>query len=488
MPSVIQNRQSPNIIHHGGRFGVTGSCHELQLTPSSSLLVDCGLFQGAEAASDKERRGGFAIDFPLENLQGVVLTHVHVDHCGRLPFLIGAGYRGPIYCTEATALLLPLVLEDALKLGVTRDEALVQRVVAGIDKRLVPLPYGEWRELGTWDGVTARIRLQPAGHILGSAVVEVEASGARDSGLGGGEGGTRGSGLEGTCRVVFSGDLGAPDTPLLPDPAVPERADILVLESTYGDRLHEERKDRTERLRQIIVRALKNRGALLIPAFSIGRTQELLYELEEIIALHRSEEATAGLPWDDLEVVVDSPMARRVTEVYRELQPLWDAEAKQVVAAGRHPLSFEQMTVIDSHEEHLQTVAYLKKTARPCIVIAAGGMCAGGRIVNYLKALLGDERTDLLFVGYQASGTPGREIREQGTGGGVELEGKGYRIRAGIHAIGGYSAHADRRNLVDFVKAIPLKPRLVRLVHGEEDARRALAAKLREEVGVEVEE
>ena len=472
-----------NIVHHGGRFGVTGSCHELKISSAASLLIDCGLYQGAETAAEGGKEHGTRIDFPVSHLKAVVLTHIHVDHCGRLPYLFGAGYRGPIYCTMASALLLPLVLEDALKLGGTSDKDLVQGVVAAIKRHLVPLRYGEWRELGTWDGIAAKIRLQQAGHIMGSAYVEVQTMAlASEAGAG------KGQKAEVGQRIVFSGDLGAPDTPLLPDPAILQRADVLVLESTYGNRLHEDRRDRKERLRKIVLKALKNRGALLIPAFSIGRTQELLYELEAIIAAHREEMAAAGLLWDDLEVVLDSPMASRITEVYLKLQPLWDAEAKETLTEGRHPLSFEQMTVIDSHHEHLQTVAYLKKSARPCVVIAAGGMCSGGRIINYLKALLGDERTDVLFVGYQAMGTSGREIQDQGTGGVVYLEGKACPIRAGVHSIGGYSAHADQRNLIDFVKGLQEKPRLVRLVHGEPDARLALAAKLRNELRVTVEE
>lgn len=475
-----------NIVHHGGRFGVTGSCHELQMSSAASLLIDCGLCHGAETVAEGGKEQGSFVNFPVSHLKAVVLTHIHVDHCGRLPYLFGAGYRGPIYCTKASACLLPLVLEDALKLGGACDKDLAQRVVASIKRRLVPLRYGEWREVGNWDGIAAWVRLQQAGHIMGSAYVEIEViAGAGEAGVAGGAGGGK---AQVGQRIVFSGDLGAPETPLLPDPAILRRADVLVLESTYGNRLHEDRRNRKERLRKIVLRALKNRGALLIPAFSIGRTQELLYELEAIIAAHREEEAAAGLPWDDLEVVVDSPMARRITEVYLELQPLWDAEAKKTLSAGRHPLSFEQMTVIDSHQEHLQTVAYLKKSARPCVVIAAGGMCSGGRIVNYLKALLGDERTDVLFVGYQAKGTAGREIQDQGTGGVVNLEGKMCRIRAGVHSIGGYSAHADQRNLVDFVKGIREKPRLVRLVHGEQQARLALAVKLREELKLTVEE
>ena len=371
-----------------------------------------------------------------------------------------------------------------MKLGITRNQDLLRRFTAVLKKRLMPLPYSQWQELGTWDGVTVRVRLQQAGHIMGSSIVELEIEPVQCSKV-------QGSDTENSetlpTRIVFSGDVGAPDTPLLPDPVVPERADILLLESTYGDRLHDDRKGRVERLRKIIVRALKNRGVILVPAFSIGRTQELLYELEGLIASFRDEEAAADLPWDDLEIVVDSPMAQQVTEIYSGLQPLWDAEAKEIVSNGRHPLSFEQVTVISSHREHLQTVAYLKKSARPCIVIAAGGMCAGGRIVNYLKALMKDHRTDVLFIGYQAEGTPGREIQQQGTGGVVYLDGQNCPIRAQIHTISGYSAHADQQNLVDFVQAMPEKPRLVKLVHGEAEARRSLAEKLRT-LGVRVEE
>lgn len=462
------------IIHHGGQYGVTGSCHELVFSPDASILVDCGLFQGRDAGNGRGKERTPFIDFPIDQIQGMVLTHVHIDHCGRIPHLLGAGFKGPIWCSEASAILLPLVLEDAVKVGITRDEKLISRFIAAMKKRLVPLPYGVWHKAGTWDGADVSLRLQPAGHILGSAYAELKLNG-------------QGAGVSGNTEkesdtvVVFSGDLGAPYTPLLPDPAPPERADILVLESTYGDRRHEGREQRKDKLRQVIIRALENRGALLVPAFSIGRTQELLYEIEALIAEHRNDEAAEELPWDDLEIIVDSPLALRITEVYDRLRHLWDQEALEVVAQGRHPLSFEQMTVIESHADHRDTVDYLKKTARPCIVIAAGGMCAGGRIVNYLKALMGDPRTDILFVGYQAHGTPGREILEAAAKGmetseliSIDLDGGNYPLRAEVHSISGYSAHADQRDLVNFVRGIPVPPRSIRIVHGEEGARKGL--------------
>jgi metallo-beta-lactamase family protein len=458
------------ITHHGAVDGVTGSCHELSLADGRSVLVDCGLFQGDEAS----RRGAGAerlgIDFPVAPVQALILTHVHIDHVGRIPQLLAAGFRGPILASEASAALLPLVLEDALKVGVTRNAGLIRRFLALIRERLVPLPYDRWHPVIEGDP-SLEIRLQPAGHILGSAYVECDlaAGGARR-------------------RVVFSGDLGAPDTPLLPAPAPPERADVLVLESTYGDREHEDRGARAERLQAIVEHAFANRGTLLIPAFSIGRTQELLYELEGIIHDQRRRPAAAGIPWDEVEIILDSPLAARFTAGYRQLRACWDREARQRVAAGRHPLAFEQLLTIDDHETHLRTVDYLARSARPAVVIAAGGMCVGGRVVNYLKAMLGDPRHDVLFVGYQAAGTPGRAIQRHGPRGGyVDLDGQRIDIRAAIHTLGGYSAHADRSDLIDFVAGMPRPPGRVILVHGDAGAKRALKQGLeRRLAGIEV--
>jgi metallo-beta-lactamase family protein len=280
-------------------------------------------------------------------------------------------------------------------------------------------------------------------------------------------------------RVIFSGDLGAAHTPLLPEPEAPLGCHTLVIESTYGDRRHERRADRVRRLQRVIERALANRGAVLIPAFSIGRTQELLYEIEEIIHARRDEPAARELPWNELEVVVDSPLAAKFTRVYDRLKPFWDAEALQRVRAGRDPLSFEQVRTVNSHSDHLRVVAHLQKTRYPAIVIAASGMCAGGRIINYLKALIDDPVTDILFVGYQAAGTPGRAIQQYGPDGGwVELDGERFDIRAAIHTIGGYSAHADQADLLRFVTGMKRAPDVVRIVHGEEEAKETLQNEL----------
>ena len=448
------------IIHHGGRNGVTGSCHELRLAGGEGLLIDCGLFQGDEAPAT----GAIpSIDFALEHIQALVVTHVHIDHVGRIPYLLAAGFRGPILCSEASAKLLPLVLADAIKLGLTHDPNLIERVIAQIERQVVPLAYQQWHSVPLEHSDTClRIKLKPAGHILGSAYVECDLTRPGQS-----------------QRVVFSGDLGAPYTPLLPAPRAPYRADTLVLESTYGDHCHPSRKERIDQLQHAIERALRNRGVVLIPAFSIGRTQELLYELEQLIHRNGQHWVREGLRWDDLEVVVDSPLAARFTQAYRQLRPFWDKEARRRLNQGRHPLNFEQLLTIDDHTTHLQCVDYLARTARPTIVLAASGMCTGGRVVNYLKALIGDARNDILFVGYQAAGTPGREIQKYGPRGGyVVLDGQRHTIRAGVATIPGYSAHADQRDLVNFVRRMRYKPTAIRLVHGEEGAKRTLKDEL----------
>jgi len=460
------------ISHHGAVRGVTGSCHELRLAAGPGMLVDCGLFQGAETSGTGAGADALKIDFPIEHIQALVVSHVHIDHVGRIPYLLAAGFRGPIVCTEPSARLLPLVLEDAMKMGITRDKRQLERFVKLIAGRIVAVPYRRWHRVVTGAGAanSIDIKFQPAGHILGSAYVECEVRSAAEK-----------------HRVVFSGDLGAPYAPLLPAPRSPHRADTLVIESTYGDRLHQDRRQRSLQLKKVVERALEDDGAVLIPAFSIGRTQEILYEIEGLIHRHGDDKA-GGHRWKDLEIIVDSPLAASFTKVYRELKPHWDAEALGRVRAGRHPLSFEQLYTVGSHTQHQRAVQYIRQRGHPCIVIAASGMCAGGRMVNYLKALIEDERTDVLFIGYQASGTPGRAIQNYGPRGGwVELDDQRFDIRAGVHTISGYSAHADQHDLVNFVRRMRVKPRQIRIVHGDDGAKAELRDKYQQLVpGAEV--
>lgn len=270
----------PHIDHHGAQHGVTGSCHQLHMDADHSLLVDCGLFQGNETSADgRSGAGQHDVGFSLATIKALIITHVHVDHAGRIPYLFAAGYEGPILCSEPSAKLLPIVLEDALKLGFSRNSNEIARYLKRVEQRLYPLPYNQWFVLLETSQLCARIRLQRAGHVLGSAYVEIDltypATGDNK-------------------RVVFSGDLGAPHAPLLMPPNSPERADILVLESTYGDRLHEDCATRRQRLEAVIEHALQDNGTVLVPAFSIGRNQELLYELDEII--HSKTQTSANLP------------------------------------------------------------------------------------------------------------------------------------------------------------------------------------------------
>ena len=457
---VTPNR-FPKFSHHGAINGVTGSCHQYWLSPDYSLLVDCGLFQGDEFASSGSA-GSPQIGFDWRQITAVLLTHVHIDHVGRLPYLIAAGYQGPIYCSEASAVLLPLVLADALKVGVTRDEKLLAAFRKRLKRQLVAIAYDQWTTLPHCEDVEVQFRLQVAGHILGSAYIEIRHQQQDD-----------------WFYAVFSGDLGASHTPLLPEPQSPERADVLVLESTYGDSNHQGRKQRAAALQKLILHSLRDNGTILIPAFSIGRTQELLYELEDMIFRLRGEKIHQDLRWEDLDIIVDSPLAASFNQAYVQLKQHWDDEALQRNASGRHPLDFSQLTTIEDHQQHLALVSFLARSKKPAIVIAASGMCAGGRIVNYLKAMLENPVHQILFVGHQARGTPGAQILARAANKGfVELDDHQYQINAEVLKVSGYSAHADQQDLLNFVAGIALKPKQIRIVHGEEAAKLELRNKL----------
>ena len=468
-----------HILHHGAKNGVTGSCHQIFIDAHTSFLIDCGLFQGAETSA--EGRAGseqLTIEFDISTVKALIVTHVHIDHVGRIPYLLAAGYNGPIICSEPSAKLLPIVLEDAFKLGVSRDQNLVENYIKLVAQRIIALPYNQWLPMIKAPLPTVNIRLQRAGHILGSAYVELEIQQPEQ---------------KSKQRVLFSGDLGAPYAPILSAPKPAYRADVVILESTYGDRNHSNRRDRRQRLQSVIEHALRDQGTVLIPAFSIGRTQELLYELEDIIHRNRCQSCVTdsaqllqqGAPaehasvWHDLPIILDSPLASRFTHVYGQLQEYWDKEAQQRVNKGRQPLDFKQLITIDSHQDHQRMVQHLVKTARPAIVIAGGGMCSGGRIVNYLEAMLSDARHNVLFVGYQAQGTLGNQIQKYGPRGGyVEIDRKRIDIRAEITTLGGYSAHADQASLVRFITGMRKWPQQVRLIHGDAGAKAALREKI----------
>ena len=254
----------------------------------------------------------------------------------------------------------------------------------------------------------------------------------------------------------------------------PERADLLVLESTYGDRLHPQEERRHRQLKAIVERSLCDGGAVLISAFRIGRPQELLCDLEQILSEVRSRQEQWC--WRDLPVVIDSPLGAEVTRLYRRFRRLWRAEAQARLQVGRHPLDFSQCVTIADHGAHEALVHRLQQSGEPAIIVAGGGMCQGGRIVNYLQALLPDARTDLLLAGFQAQGTPGRLLQSGCSS--LWLDGVEVGVAAQIHSLSGYSAHADQQELLTFVQGMSSPPRAIRLVHGEPVVQQALALKL----------
>ncbi|MBO1519156.1 MBL fold metallo-hydrolase RNA specificity domain-containing protein [Oceanisphaera pacifica] len=450
-----------DIKHHGAVLGVTGSCHEVRVG-DAGILIDCGLFQGTDFREDLD------IDFEIAHIRALVVTHVHVDHVGRIPYLLLAGFTGPIFCTEPSAILLPAMLEDALKFSAKHSKSVAKQVLKQMQRQIRPLPFDQWQALL---GTEIKFRFQQAGHILGSAYVECDAAGK---------------------RVIFSGDLGAEDSPLIVNTTPPSPCDVLILESTYGDREHPSRVDRRLRLKSEIEQSFVDQGLVLIPAFSLGRTQDLLYELESIIHDFGQDKVAEHLPWHELEIIVDSPLAANITRLYGDLKYHWNQDAQDLLKQGRHPLIFPQLTVIDGHEDHLLCLENVLKSDKPAVVIAGSGMCAGGRVVNYLKELLPDARHHILFVGFQAEDTPGRVIVENGprfdgvellTDGKddyawVELDGERIAINALIHNIEGYSAHGDQSDLLQFAQAISPAPQQIRLVHGDLEAKLALKAKL----------
>ncbi len=476
----MQGSEWPKILHHGAYAGVTGSCHQFFLDAGTSFLIDCGLFQGAET-TDLERGAHtrLAIDFDISTVKALIVTHVHIDHVGRIPWLLDAGFDGPIFCTEPSAQLLPIVLEDAFKLSISRERELVDGYLRLLHKRIVAVPYKQWLPLLPGSPGQPRMRLQRAGHILGSAYVEFELPRSAPGRL--------------APRIVFSGDLGAPHAPILTAPKPPYRADLLVLESTYGDRLHENRRNRRQQLKKVVEAAVRDQGTVLIPAFSMGRTQEILYELEAILheagcrscvtdplgLFTRELDPQAEPRWEDIPVILDSPLASKFTAAYQRLREFWDGEARQRLSQGRNPLDFLHLLTIDEHSAHEQMVGFLARSGRPAIVIAGGGMCEGGRIVNYLQKMLDDPRHNVLFVGYQAEGTLGRKIQRYGPiNGYVDINGQRLTIRAGVAEVGGYSAHADQAGLLRFVTGMQLWPQQVRLVHGELRAKQVLKQKI----------
>ncbi|MBN1841428.1 MAG: MBL fold metallo-hydrolase [Deltaproteobacteria bacterium] len=447
---------SPQVIHLGGEHTVTGSCHLLQIS-SLNILVDCGLAQGTDAVCPMEK-------WPVQprELDYVFLTHAHIDHIGRLPELVSNEFHGEIIATHPTKALLGPMLRDAMGFSEKTDDQ-AARLSQVIDEQSWGFEYD--RRFDLKNGV--RFTLGPAGHILGSCFIRFVSD-------------------DPPWSVVFSGDLGAKNTPILPDPSIPEPCDLLILESTYGDRLHEERKDRVRRLGKVLTSAMSDGGKVFIPAFALGRIQELIYEIDRLLSDRDFQQQFPALnsqsairnPKSGLPVFVDSPLGLEITEIYSSLAKYWDKEANDLLYHGDHPIDFDHLYAVKNYHDHLK----LLELPGPYIVLAGSGMCSGGRIVEHLKAGLEDPANDVCFVAYQAPGTPGRDIIRYGKrpGGYVCLNGERVTIKAKIHVLPGYSAHADQNGLIEWVESMPEKPKAIKLVHGEPQAQSALGSILKE--------
>ncbi len=438
------------LTFHGAAESVTGSKFLLE-TDKTSLLIDCGLFQGRK---ELRKRNWDEPLFDPRELAAVVLTHAHIDHTGYLPLIVSKGFHGPVYCTAATKELLQLLLPDSARLQeedarfsnkhkTTRHNPAkplyTEKDAKAALKLLKVIPRGESTE------VLPGIHVTPscAGHILGSTSLNVRI---------------------GKKLVTFSGDIGRYDTPLLPDPEPVELGDVLLCESTYGDRDHKI-ADTCAELSKVVHSAVDRGGALVIPAFAIGRTQNILYYLAQ---LERSGEIPI------LPVLIDSPMAVDATKIYRKFRHDYDEEARELIEKGQRPLGTEKTAFCRSRDES-KLINGLKG---PRIIISASGMVSGGRILHHMRKLLPREETTVLFVGYQAHGTRGRTIQSGEKS--VKIFGDHIPIRANIQSISGLSAHGGREELLRWLSSCSGSPNYAKIIHGEAKSSRAFAATLTE--------
>ena len=473
------NQTDQFITHLGAEHNVTGSCHFFQVN-GLNIMVDCGIAQGKDHVIPME-----AWPVSPSQMNYLFLTHAHIDHIGRVPELVQRGFKGEVIATHATKALLEPMLQDAMSFSdMTEDQA--SKILETIDDLSWGFEYDQYFDLKS--GI--RFKLGRAGHILGSCFIRFEipndssetrnpfpvistvppviSSKARNLPINHSKSKTQNS-----FSIVFSGDLGACNTPILPDPDIPEPCDLLIMESTYGDRYHEDRKQRTKRLGEILTWALSDGGKVFVPAFSLGRTQELIYEIDRLFSDPQFKTQNSRLK---IPVFIDSPLGLKITKIYSSLSEYWDKEAKEILESGDHPIDFDHLYAVENHKDHLR----LMEMPGPAVIIAGSGMCTGGRIIDHLKAGLEDPKNDVFFVGYQASGTPGRDIVKysQRPGGYVNLDGERIFIRAGIHTLTGYSAHADQNDLIEWVKSMPEKPGKIKLVHGEPEAQQTLKNRL----------
>jgi metallo-beta-lactamase family protein len=447
------SRGRASIQFLGAAGTVTGSKHLLR-SGYAQVLLDCGLFQGVKAL---RLRNWSPLPLVASEISSVVLSHAHVDHSGALPLLYKQGFRGAIHCTRATADLLSILLLDSAHLqeeeagfanrhGYSKHHpALPLYTVADVERvlRLVE-PQIRGASFAVADGVRARLR--HAGHILGAATVELE--------------------IGGSTRLVFSGDLGRWDRPILPDPELVPEADVVLVESTYGDRDHPD--DPLTSLAGVVRDTVDRGGVLVVPAFAVGRTQELIWALRRL----ESEGRIPSVP-----VFVDSPMASDVTALYARHRDEHDLEMRELSDAHRDPLRTTTFELVRSTQESRELCAQ----DGPMIVIAGSGMATGGRVLHHLHRRLPDARNTVLVSGFQAAGTRGRSLVEGAKT--LRMHGQDVPVRAQVVHIEGFSAHADRRDLLRWLRGFRKPPRCVHVVHGEPQAAASLCGQIRTELG-----
>lgn len=449
-----------NIRFLGAARTVTGSCYLLTL-PGNTVLVDCGLVQGGGDSRDRNRE---PFDFDPAEIDALFLTHAHLDHSGRIPLLVRQGFRGRIFTTAATADLIGPMLMDSARIQEDDAERMTRKAERRGGEAVEPLyttkdvekvlplidrtSYGELRDTGK----SIRYRFLDAGHILGSGSLELWfPSAGREK------------------KIVFSGDIGRKGTPIIKDPTLAAEADYVVMESTYGDRLHKNERETEQELAEAVRSTFEKGGNVVIPAFAIGRTQDILYILNRLVR-------EGKLP--KLAVHVDSPLAEKATRIYLGHPDLYDEEAKAMVAEGPIPHAFT-MTFTQSAEES-KAINRIRSRA---IVIAGSGMCEGGRVRHHLKHNLWRPECSVIFVGFQARGTLGRRIVDGAKT--VEIWGEEIAVRARVWTIGGFSAHGDQQELLAWLSAFRKAPQVF-VTHGEESASLTFADKVRERYGFTV--
>jgi metallo-beta-lactamase family protein len=454
------------LTFHGAAQEVTGSCHLLETIGGGRILLDCGMHQGGDAV---ERIQDEEFPFDPADIDAVLLSHAHLDHSGLLPKLFHEGFAGPVICTSATAELLDVMLNDSVGLYLRDLErtnirharrgkpelepAFDKEDVQGVLALCQGHNYGEEVSLG--DSVS--LLFHDAGHILGSSIIEVR---------------LREKGEE--KRLVFSGDLGKRDSVLMNEPAILQQADVLLMESTYGDREHRGEQDSLAQLREVLQETWRRGGSVMIPSFAVGRTQDILFHLG---CLHQQGEL------DNWEVFLDSPMAIAVTRVYDRWLDMLDGDDVRHLSDA-HKTSLERflptLNLALSTEESMA----INRIKGGAIIIAGSGMCTGGRIRHHFKQRIWDDRNTLIFTGYQARGTLGRILVDGAKT--IKMFGEEYVVKARIETLGGLSAHAGQTELVEWANAFQPAPRTL-LVHGEPRAQDALAERLWRESKLKVE-